>query len=177
MKAGSLFTDVLSVKSGILIQHIAICFEHFVGHSRCVNSKTGICASYEALKDKYPHIELLRHKFLILLVLSSHNDSSHDSPEPRHPSSPLSYLSLSCPPRFGSTHPMFAPAAGWDQQNCAVIQVTHSAPFGREGIEGLEGFAGASGSISAAAERGLRSGMKGVPEGVRRGIVGGPRGG
>lgn len=60
MQPGALFTDVLSVKSGI-------------------------CASYEALKDKFPHIELL------------------------------------------STHPMFAPAAGWDQQNCAIIQIRAGA--------------------------------------------------
>lgn len=56
MKPGALFTDVLSVKSGI-------------------------CESYEALKDKFPHVELI------------------------------------------SVHPMFAPAAGWEQQNCAVIQI------------------------------------------------------
>lgn len=35
MQQGSLFTDVLSVKSGI-------------------------CDSYNSLKDKYPHVELLR---------------------------------------------------------------------------------------------------------------------
>jgi len=56
MQPGALFTDVLSVKSGI-------------------------CESYEKLKDKYPHIELL------------------------------------------STHPMFAPAAGWVGMNCVMIQI------------------------------------------------------
>ena len=36
MQQGSLFTDVLSVKSGI-------------------------CDAYNSLKDKYPHVELLRY--------------------------------------------------------------------------------------------------------------------
>mmetsp|Transcript_44415 Transcript_44415/g.108536 ORF Transcript_44415/g.108536 Transcript_44415/m.108536 type:complete len:294 (-) Transcript_44415:222-1103(-) len=56
MQQGALFTDVLSVKSGI-------------------------CDAYTSLKDKHPHIELL------------------------------------------STHPMFAPAAGWGGMNTAIIEI------------------------------------------------------
>eukprot|EP00287_Rhodomonas_sp_CCMP768_P030324 CAMPEP_0202854406 /NCGR_PEP_ID=MMETSP1389-20130828/90985_1 /ASSEMBLY_ACC=CAM_ASM_000865 /TAXON_ID=302021 /ORGANISM="Rhodomonas sp., Strain CCMP768" /LENGTH=296 /DNA_ID=CAMNT_0049532993 /DNA_START=1 /DNA_END=891 /DNA_ORIENTATION=+ len=56
MSEGALFTDVLSVK-------------------------TGICDEYAKAKDKLPHVELL------------------------------------------STHPMFAPAAGWEGQNTAIIGI------------------------------------------------------
>jgi len=56
MSKGAMFTDVLSVKSGI-------------------------CDAYIALQDKFPHIELV------------------------------------------STHPMFAPAAGWKGMNTAVITI------------------------------------------------------